>query len=285
MTSPLQTPTSAFPFRPDVPTFHAADVVPEALINLCSTISGVIEGDAPSLRVGYVVDDDADLVPEADDVPESEPELAEVEVYTSRISQLVVVTREQYYNHQEGTPEQLSLSVRRALVKKADRLFMSQVAPTPPATQPPAGLLNVDGITEGDEVVENLDPLVDLQAQIQSSGGQPTHIVCDPFAWAQLRKMKMDDASNQSLVGAGTTDAIPMLLSLPVLVNPNCPPYSGVMIDKTAVVSAVGPVRVETSLERYFEKFSVGLMATWRIGQNIVRPDRCGTFTVAGDGS
>jgi HK97 family phage major capsid protein len=109
--------------------------------------------------------------------------------------------------------------------------------------------------------------------------------VCDPFAWAQLRKMKMDDASNQSLVGAGTTDAIPMLLSLPVSVNPNCPPYSGVVIDKAAVVSAVGPVRVETSLERYFEKFSVGLMATWRIGQNIVRQDRCGTFTVAGDGS
>jgi hypothetical protein len=131
VTNPLQTPTSAFAWRPDVPTFHAPDVVPEALIYQCSTISGVIEGDAPSLRVGYVVDDDAELVPEADDVPESEPELAEVEVYSSRVSQLVVVTREQYFNHQEGTPEQLSLSVR-ALVKKADRLFLAQAAPTLP---------------------------------------------------------------------------------------------------------------------------------------------------------
>ena len=251
----LQTSTSAFAFRPDVPTFHPADAVPEALINVCSTISAVIEGDEPSLRVGYVVDDDADTIAEAADVPESEPELAEVEVYTSRISQLVVVSREQYFSHQEGTPEQLSLSVRRALVKKADRLFLSQAAPTPPATQPPAGLLSIDGLVEGEEVFDNLDPLIDLQAQLQSNNGQPSHIILHPLAWSAIRKFKYDDTSNQSLVGAATTDAVPMLLSLPVLVNPNCPPYSGVMIDRTSVVSAVGPVRVETSLERYFEKF------------------------------
>lgn len=69
------------------------------------------------------------------------------------------------------------------------------------------------------------------------------------------------------------------------MVNRNCPPYTGMMIDKTAVVSAVGEVFVDTSTERHFEHYSVGLMATWRIGQNIVRPKRCGAFSVTDGGS
>jgi HK97 family phage major capsid protein len=281
----LKTPTSAFPWRPDVSVFHAADVVPEALILQCSTVSGAIEGDAPSVRVAYVDDDDALFVAEATAIPEASPDLAEVQVFTGKISQLVRISREQYFNHHEGTPEQLSLSVRRAVVKKADQAFIAQAAPTPPAVQPAAGLLNVDGIVDGGEVSLSLDALVDLQAQLQANGGNPTHVIVDPLGWAALRKLKVDDASNQSLIGAGTTDAVPMLLSLPVLVNSNVPAYTGLIVDKAAVVSAVGEVMVSTTLDRYFETDDVGLKATWRIGQNIVRPDRVGMFTVDDGGS
>jgi HK97 family phage major capsid protein len=282
----IQTPTSAWAFRPDIPTFHVADIVPDAIIMQCSTISGVIQGDAPSVRVGYVVDDDADFVDEAAPTPQSTSELAEVEIYTKRISQFEKISREQYFNHREGTPEQLSMSVRRALVKKSDLSFLAQPAPTPPATGPAAGLINVDGIVEGDEVLTDLDPLIDLQAQLQANGGTPTHWVVHPFAWAELRKLKTNVSdSSESLIGAGTTDATPMLLSLPVLVNKNCPAYTGLLIDKAAVVSAVGQVTVETSLDRFIEEFAVALVATWRQGQNIVRPDRVGKFTVAAPGS
>ena len=282
----LRTPTSAYPWRPDISVFHPADVVPEALILKCSTISGAIEGDAPSVRVAYVEDDEATFVAEATAIPEASPELAEVTVFTGKISQLVRISREQYFNHQEGTPEQLALSVSRALVKKADQAFINQPEPTPPTVQPAAGLLHIDGVVDGGEVIGNLDALVDLQAQLQANGGTPTHIVVDPLGWAALRKLKTDDSgSHQRLVGAGVTGALPLLLSLPVLVNANVPAYTGLIVDKTAVVSAVGDVLGSVTVDRYCETDDVGLKATWRIGQNIVRPDRVGMFQVDEGGS
>ncbi len=277
------TPNSAYPWRPDITTFAAPDVLPDALVLQCSTVSGSVEGDAPSVRVAFINDDEAQFIAESSEIPEAEPELAECVVFTGKISQLIRVSREQFYT--DGTADQLASSVARALVRKADNAFLAQPAPTPPATNPAAGVLNVAGIVEGDEVADSLDALVDLVAELQANGSQPSHILVDPFGWAQLRKLKFAADSNQSLLGAGTNDAEPMLLSLPVIVNVAVPPLTGVVIDRSAVVSAVGPVQVATSADAYFSTDDIGLRATWRIGQNIVRPDRVGMFAIAGDGS
>jgi len=251
---------------------------------VASTVSGAIEGDEPSLRVAYVEDDEAQFTAEADQIPEAAPELAEVTVYTGKITQLIRVSNEQY--RQEGTDVQLSQSAQRAVIEKADEAFLAQPAPTPPNTQPAPGLLNITGLVSGEEVYGNLDALVDLQAELQLNGSTPSHIIVDPLGWGELRKLKTNDTdSNESLVGAGVTDAQPLLLSLPVLVNREMPSYRGLLIDRTAVVSAVGQVYVAVSEHRYFEYDSQMLRITWRIGQNVVRPDRCGKFTVAAPGS
>ena len=55
---------------------------------------------------------------------------------------------------------------------------------------------------------------------------------------------------------------------------------SGVVIDRSAVVSAVGPVNVAVDNSVFFTSDSVALRATWRIGFNVVRPDRIAKFTV-----
>ncbi len=103
--------------------------------------------------------------------------MAECVVYTGKISQLIRVSREQCY--QEGTAEQLSQSVARALVKKADQAFINQAAPTPRANGPRGVLLklNVMGVVNGGAVASDLDTLVDVVAELQSNGGTPTHIV------------------------------------------------------------------------------------------------------------
>jgi hypothetical protein len=72
-------------------------------------------------------------------------------------------------------------------------------------------------------------------------------------SWAELRKLKTADDSDESLVGAGVTDAIPLLLGLPVLVNREMPSYSGVMLDRSAVVSAVGEVYVMREQAQVFQ--------------------------------
>jgi hypothetical protein len=73
-----------------------------------------------------------------------------------------------------------------------------------------------------------------------------------------------------------------MQLSLPVIVYASVPDYSGVVVDKSAVVSAVGQVHIATSEHQYFGSDSVLLRATWRFGHMVMRPYRIRTFTIAG---
>ncbi|MGH3969424.1 MAG: hypothetical protein ACRDTV_15245, partial [Mycobacterium sp.] len=91
-------------------------------------------------------------------------------------------------------------------------------------------------------------------------------VVVDPMTWAALRRLKVGGSNtNESLLGAGTVDATPMLLSLPVLRSRFIPANSGLVVDKTAIAAAVGPVRVAQSEHARFDEDAVVLRATWRI--------------------
>lgn len=274
----LATPTSAKSWAPDVSTFAAQEVIPDALILQTSTVSGNIEGDAPALRIAFVNDANATFTAENGTIAESTPELDEVLVYTAKITQLVNITNEQY--RQDGTAQQLSSSVQRAIVKKANEAYLTQIAPTAPAVAPTAGLLNVAGIENGGAVSADLDALVDLIATLEGNGGTPSHIVLDPTGWASLRKFKTGAGAATTLLGAGTSDAERRLLDLPVLVSNAMTAGSGVVLDRSAVVSAVGQVHVATSEHVNFNRDGIALRATWRLGWNLVHPDRIGKFSV-----
>jgi HK97 family phage major capsid protein len=122
-------------------------------------------------------------------------------------------------------------------------------------------------------------------AELQNNLATPTHILLDPLGWATFRKLKVGTEFNASLIGARTTDAQQLLLSLPVLVNVAVPDYTGLIVDASAIVSASGQVVVATSSDVYFNADSIGLRATWRVGHAVVRPSRIGKFTVAQPGS
>jgi len=160
------------------------------------------------------------------------------------------------------------------------------VAPTPPALGPSTGLEHIAGTVDGGEISDSLDGLIDLVAELQENGSAPSQILMSPTAWAAFRKLKVGGTdTNQSLIGAGTQDAASLLLSLPVIVSVAVPALSGFVIDKTAVVSAYGEVQVNTSDHQYFSSDSVAVRCTWRVGHNVVRPNRLGRFTIAGGGS
>lgn len=272
------TPNSAYAWSPDLVTFTAQDIIPEALILQTSTVSGSIEGDAPAVRVPYVDDAEADFVAEGAEIPEADPTLAEVVVHTGKVSQLVRVSREQWT--QDGAAGLLSNSVRRAIINRANVAYLAQEAPASPAVTPPAGLLNIDGVHDGGIVGDNLDTLADAFATIEAANGTPTHIVASPSAWSHLRKLKTGEAANTMLLGAGTQDTEKFLFGTQVLTSPAVPAGGLVVMDSTAVVSAVGPVMVQTSEHVYFTSDSIGLRCTFRFGQNLVRPDRVATLTV-----
>lgn len=277
------TVNSASAWRPDLYEFAPGDVIPEAGILQHSTVVGSIEGDAVAVRVAYVDDDEAVIKEEGDELDEAEPTLSEVLVYTSKITQLVRLSREQY--SQSGTSEQLASSVARAIIRRADLLFFNETAPTPPAVAPTAGLVNISGVVEGGEISDNLDALTDLIAELQVNKATPTGIVVDPLGWGALRKFKIGTDYNSTLLGAGTNDAEQRLLGIPLSVNVALPAYTGVVVDRSAIVSAVGQVMIATSTDRYFTSDSVAVRATLRLGTNAVRPERLGLFTIAGGGS
>ena len=140
------------------------------------------------------------------------------------------------------------------------------------AIAPAAGLANQSNLVEGDTITDSLDALVDLISQLEANLATPTAIVIDPLGWGVLRKLKVATDWNQSLLGAGTVDATPMLLSLPVMINVGCPQYSGYVLDRNAVVSAVGPVRIAVSEHQFFSSDSVLIRGTWRTGFAVTRP-------------
>lgn len=272
------TTTSAVAWRPDVSKFAPREVVPDALILQASNVAGSVEGDAPAVRVAYVDDATAQFTAEADVIPEANPALNEVLVYTGKITQLVRLSNEQW--RQPGTSGELSDSVRRAVIKKANEAFLTQPAPTSGNVTPPAGLMNVSGTVNGGAIADDLDGLVDLIATLEGNGSNPTGIILSPTAWASLRKFKTATGQATTLLGAGTNDATRTLLDLPVLISSAMTAGAGMVVDRSAIPSAVGSVNVSTSEHLYFNSDSIALRATWRIGWNVMRPNRLGKFTV-----
>lgn len=283
MSTPITTSTTAAAWSPDVHTFAPADVIGDALVLSTSTVSGRVEGDEPMLRVAYVSDDDAQFVAEGAPIDEANPALSEVTVATGKVATLVRLSREQYV--QQQTAGLLSDSLRRAVVKKADTAYLTQPAPTSPAVTPPAGILLDTGIEAAAANIDtDLDPLVDLVAALETNGATPSGILLAPDTWAALRKIKTATGSAATLLGAGTQDAAMSLLGLPVRVHSAVPAGTGVVYDRSAIVSAVGDLQLAVSTDAYFASDSIAVRCTFRFGAALVRPDRVGTFSIAAAG-
>ncbi|WP_367582172.1 phage major capsid protein [Tsukamurella tyrosinosolvens] len=270
--------TSANAWSPDLTAVTPADAVPDAIILQTSTVAGTIEGDAPLVRVQYVDDATASFTAEGTIIDAADPGLSEVAVATGKVAQVIQLSREQWV--QPNASDLLAASVARAVTKAGNLAYIAQAAPTSPAITPPAGLLNISGIVNGGAVADDLDVLVDLLATLATNGASPSHIVISPTAWASLRKFKTGVDYNSSLLGVGATDAQRYLLDVPVIVSPAVPSGSGLVLDNTAIVSAVGPVQVMNSEHAFFTQDSIAIRCTWRFGANVVKPNRIGKFTV-----
>lgn len=276
--TPITTGTAAYAHRPDLVAFAAKDVIPDALPLVVGTVVANVQGDAVAARVPYVKDDAAAFIAEGAEIPLSDPELAEAVIYTGKVAQLVPMSREQF--NKIGTSGLIANSVQRAIVTKANTAFLNQVAPTAPAVTPPRGILTTTGLVPGGAVAGDLDVLVDLVATLQENGATPSHILLAPDAWAEIRKLKTGSTLNSTLLGAGTDDAAPRLLGIPVIVDKAMTTLTGAVIDRAEVLVAAGQVEVADSEHALFTRDSVLLRATWRFGAVIPRPDRIGTFTV-----
>lgn len=238
------------------------DVVPEALILSCATRAGSVEGDDVAVRVPWCEPDDTvGIVAEGAPIPENDPDLNETVLFTKKIATLKAFSREQLAQPQAATLVQDAL--RDSVTKAADRIFLNNPTPVPPAVGP-AGIL--EDTIEGGVLGANLDKVTDAVALIEGAGGQATHIITSPAMWSTVSKMKTATGSNASLVGAGTEAAQRRLLGLPVLTSSAMPAGELAVINKNWILSALGVVQVARSEHAYFGNDSVGIRVIWRIG-------------------
>jgi len=284
----ITTPTTSDGWSPDLVALDPTVYLPDALPLVVGNNVGRVEGDDPVVRVLYVDDDEAAVVPEGTEIAESDPDFNEVLVRTVKVAQLVTMSNEQFAHLQDGprSPEHLSASMRRAVTKKANDVFVNSPAPTSDG-QPPAGLLSITGVVDGGDVADNLDAIADAVTAIEEAGGAPTDIIAAPSAWGALRKMKDSTDSNAGLLGAGTADATRQVLGLPVRTTSAMPAGELLVVDGSTIVVAAGDLKIARSEHSAFSRDAIQARATWRFGVNAVRPDRLVRLAVAGatDGS
>lgn len=280
MADPIFTTNTAEAFHPTQYAFAAADVVPEALVLQHTTVAAQLEGDEALARVGFVVDDAASVTPEGQEIALNSPDLAEIELRTVKVTALVRSSNEQL--RQVNTPQQLADSMSRSVTAKADHLLLAQAAPTGEATTPTPGLINQPGTVSKTNVAQNLDALIDAVAEVEANGAEPTAWIVSPDAYAGLSKLKVGGTeTNLNILGAGVEAGERRLLGKPVVVSPQLPSKTGVLVSKRDIVSAVSPLFVATSEAGAFTADSTYSRATLRIGIGLPRNNRVAKFTLA----
>lgn len=277
--SKVLTPTSPEAFALDVLGLAPEQTIPNSVLVQCTTKAGEVEGDDVFVRVPAInLDDSTGFVPEGDDIPEAEPDLSELVLATGKIAVLVRISREQLA--QPSVSQVVSNEVKRAVQKKVNWALLQQPAPIGPAVFPPAGLIS-HAVAAADDIVDNLDPVIDVVASIEALGGSCTNIIAAPDAWASVAKLKDEDTSNRSLIGAGVESAQRTLLSIPVLVTSGMPAGKLLAVDKSKTLSAYGQIKVGRSEHLYFKSDSLALRATLRFGAGFTESGAGVVLTVA----
>lgn len=270
-------------------TFIARETLPDALLYELATVAGSIQGDEPAVRVPYIVSDPAaGFVAEGDDIAEGDPELDEVLVRTSKLAHIMRQTNESA--HSMDASEMLATSMSRAMTTKANTAllvnpitYQDPADTNSPVTQP-IGLVQTPGLTDAGlwmlSTSNNFDPLMDAITEVQVNGGEPTHLTMDPLTWANLSKLKQADSSNVPLLGPPSAQTQRVLFGLPVIVTPALTTPGILITDRSNIVAADATLHIVTSDQHFFGSDSLARRATWRIGWNMVRPNRCAFLEV-----
>ena len=252
-------------------TFIAGEVVPEALIMTAATQVGSIEGDAPAIRCPFIkADPNTGFVPEGAEIGLDDPTLDEVLIRTAKIAVLTKVSREA--DSYTTADTLIADSLARTITNYANTAFLTNVPDSKHNT--PVGLLNLPDIPDAGVLGADLDTLVDALAGIEAEGGQANMIIVDPFGWAAVRKLKAATQSHLPLVGAAQEQATQQLLGVPVIVNPKMSKGTALVLDTREVLAAVGPINLDVSDQAFFSSDSIARRVTWRIGWNVIRPER-----------
>lgn len=206
------------------------------------------------------------------------PELAEAAFNTAKLAVLARVSNEQL--KQGSTSNVLTNSVSRSLTRGADELLLQGNTGASVT-----GLLDASGVEDGGVLGSDLDTLADALATIEANGGTAAAIVTHPLDYATLRKLKTGEGSHASLLGAAADDIQPRVLGVPVYRSAAARQGTLLVVDPTAVASAISNATISVDTSRYFEYDASAVRGTIRLGASLVREGRAVTLTLGAEES
>lgn len=269
MAATIETTSQVKGLYPDQ-SFPSQDIVPDSLILQVATITGAPEGDVPQVRVPYVeTDPKVGFVKEGDELDRDQPTLNEVLVTTRKLGLITHQSRES--SAYAGASGAIAASMQRAITLKADNIFLNS-----PAS--PIGIRNLDGIIDAGTVSTDFDPFTDAITGIEANSGQATSIIMDPASWGALSKLKYADGVLQ--LGSPAVQAQRTLFGLPVFVTSSMDPGQALVVSQPEIIAAVGTIDLATSTEAAFTSDSIVHRITWRIGWNVVHPNRIAKLAI-----
>lgn len=253
-------------------TFNPGEVIPDSLILKVGNRVGDIEGDAPSIRVPYIKEDPTlGFVAEGAEIPLGDADLDEVTIHTQKLALLSKMSREaSQYTTAEGL---VSSSMARAITTQADHFFLTYATA-------PTGLINTPGLVAAGEVTTTLDTITDAITAIEANGGTASSIIMDPRSWGYLSKLKTGETSAQPLLGAPSASPGRVLFGLPVHTSAQMTPGTGLVVDDSNILTALGGIELAKSDQAYFSSDSIAYRVTMRIGWTLIRPNRLAKFTI-----
>lgn len=264
----------------NVAHYLAREFLPEALVFTESSIAANIQGDKPLVVVPFVATPStAEIIAEGAEIDETDPGVNELAFNTKKIGVLNILSREM--NSDSDLSNMLTDSLINAVTDKADTVFLQNPAPETGKTAP-TGLFNTPGVVAGELTgATGLNGLIAAISAVTTNGGSPTSIILNYVTWGKLLQFRYNDG--RPLIGADTPrDGLgrPTLYGIPVVLNRHAPDDKVLVNDANNVISAAGTVDAQISLERYFEKDSVGVRVTFRFGFGVIRPNRLAVLTV-----
>jgi len=256
-----------------VSDFDPDDVMQTALVQVAATKAGEIEGDTPTVIVPYVrTDPPAAVVAEDNTISTTDGEYDQIEISTSKVAVVTRISNE-VANHPNAAAR-IARAVSRSVTTKADTNFT-------------AALLAVDDVATAGDLGGTTDPNLfaayDAVGAIEADGGQATHLLINPVDWATLCKLPTATGSNMSLLADVHDAAARALAGVPVIVHSAMPQGTALMLDRSEVVAAVGPLKLARSDDAFFTADAVAIRATFRSGVAVVRPTRLQKLTIAAD--
>lgn len=251
-----------------LPSDYGALLVQPALAeSVAAQVSSVVTTGSTTYRIPLVTADPvAQWVAEGQEIPPSDPTLAELTVTPAKIAGLTIISRELAEDSNPAAAQVVGQGLARDIARRIDQAYFAGLLP--PA---PAGLSTLAGIQTivAAGAFANLDFAAQAVSKAETVGATVSAFVTSPATALALATLKAaPTGSNQPLLTSDVTQAGGRtIFGVPLLVSQFVAANVVYAIDKSRVFLVVrDDTTIESDRSVFFTSDRVAIKGTMRVG-------------------